>query len=830
MTLPIIQILPAIKAALSSSSTILSAPTGSGKTTLVPLALINEGWLSGRKIIMLEPRRIAARAAALRMSEILGEPLGETVGYRIRFDHKVSRKTRIEVVTEGILTRMLQNEPELPQVGLVIFDEFHERNLNADLGLALCLDLMELRDDLRLLVMSATLDIQPLAKLIHKSKIIIGEGRGYPVAVTYLPPLSPNRDISCCMLRGIEHAWLETSQDILAFLPGAGEILKTMDLLKDRFPAADILPLYGELPTVDQDRVFHPAPSRQRRIILATPIAETSITLEGIGCVVDSGLARRPRFNSATGLDRLETVRISKASAEQRRGRAGRLGPGHCYRLWSDEVDQGLILHTPPEIVTADLARLALELALWGVTDPAQLNWLDPPRTGSWDNAKFLLQNLGAVDNKGHITERGRLIAALPIHPRLSAMLFAAKRLGLGSTACLLVSLLTERDLLKSRNRSCDLRERIQQFQDRSDFLPGEIDTRIKSRILKQMGYWKKLLAIDSIEKLQPEACGILLAFAYPDRLAVLRKGSRTSYQLISGKGVLLRENDYLAGTPFLAIAHVDEGGAEGKIHLAAPVDERDLRHHQPELFSSVRKIGWDETCDRIQAVNENRLGTVVLSRISFPSPNPEKVLALFLEEVQKRGIELLPWNEEARQFQARVDFLRLQTNRKWPDISDESLSADLGWLAPFCSGMTGFTDLKQLEMKKILQSLLPWNLLQQLEKEAPTHIIVPSGSKKKLLYSAGKPPVLAVRLQEMFGLDTTPAVCQGQVNLTLHLLSPANRPIQITSDLASFWRTAYPEIRKELAGRYPKHYWPEDPLLAKATTLTKKAMQRKAQ
>jgi ATP-dependent helicase HrpB len=409
-------------------------------------------------------------------------------------------------------------------------------------------------------------------------------------------------------------------------------------------------------------------------------------------------------------------------------------------------------------------------------------------------------------------------------------MLLAAKKQGLGVTACLLISLLTERDLLKGQDRSCDLRERIQLFQDHTDLSAGEFDKRIKNRILKQTRYWKKLLHIDSIEKLQPEACGILLAFAYPDRLAVLRKGSLTSYQLISGKGVMLRENDHLTGTPFLAAAHVDERRAEGKIHLAAPVDESDLRHHLPELFSSRRKIGWDDSCDRIQAVIENRIGSVVLSRNPFPNPNPEKVLALFLKEIQKRGIELLPWTEEARQFQARVVFLRLQKNRKLPDISNESLWADLDWLAPFCYGMTGLADLKRLELKKILHDLLSWDLLQHLEKEAPTHIIVPSGSKKKLIYTAGTPPILAVRLQEMFGLDKTPAICQGQVSLSLHLLSPANRPLQITSDLASFWRTAYPEIRKELAGRYPKHYWPEDPLSAKATTLTKKAMQRAAQ
>jgi ATP-dependent RNA helicase HrpB len=825
--LPITPVLPEIKAALADGPVILNAPTGSGKTTLVPLALINERWLAGRKIIMLEPRRIAARAAAARMSEIWGEPLGETIGYRIRFDNKVSSKTRVEVVTEGILTRMLQTDPELSKVGLVIFDEFHERSLHADLGLALCLDLCELLDDMRLLIMSATLDTEPLAQLLGGATVITGAGTSHPVSVTYLPPSAPYHEIARNMVRAIELAFHETLGDILAFLPGAGEIEMTMNRLIGRFPTTDILPLYGELSHADQDRVLRPTERRNRRIILATPIAETSITIEGIGCVIDSGFARRPRYNPATGLDRLETVRISRASAEQRRGRAGRLGPGHCYRLWGSEIDQGLLPFTPPEIVTGDLARLVLELALWGVADPSQLRWLDPPRAGSWENARSLLQNLGAVDHKGHITATGRLLAPLPTHPRLSTMLLAAKELGLGATACLIASLFAERDLIKGRFRPCDLRERIRMLQELSDYRSGIVDPQIRRRILKQTRVWKKLLSIDAAEPIHPENCGLLLTFAYPDRLAVLRQGSRTSYQLISGRGIRLPESDHLAGTPFLVAAQVNEGGSEGRIHLAAPVDEDNLHRYLPELFTSRKKIWWDRSSERVRATVENLFGHVALSGIPLADPDQEAVLSVFLGEIQQRGLNLLPWSEEARQVQARVGFMRLREGDRWPDICDRILATELGWLAPYCSGMTGLADLKQLDMKKILQSLLPWDLLQQLDRDAPTHITVPSGSRKKLSYHAGRPPVLAVRLQEMFGQRTTPVVCNGKVNVTLHLLSPANRPIQVTSDLESFWRTTYSKVRKELAGRYPKHYWPDNPHLAKPTKLTQKAMQR---
>ena len=825
--LPILPVLPQVRAALRNGPAILSAPTGSGKTTLVPLALLEEGWLSGRKIIMLEPRRIAARAAAARMSELVGEPLGGTVGYRIRFDGKVSSRTRIEVITEGILTRRLQSDPELAGVGLVIFDEFHERSLQADLGLALCLDLCELRDDLRLLVMSATLDTAPLSRLMRGAPVICGEGESYPVDVHYLPPPSPKSPIVQTMVRGIERAWQAQPGDILAFLPGAGEIRATEEALTERFAATDILPLYGELSHAEQDRVLRPSQRRNRRIILATPIAETSITIEGIGCVVDGGLARRPRFNPATGLDRLETVRISRASAEQRRGRAGRLGPGHCYRLWGRETDQGLLPFTPPEIVSADLASLVLDLALWGVSEPDQLRWLDPPREGAWNSARDLLRSLGALDDHGRITGTGRRLAPLPIHPRLGAMLLAAVQLHLGATACMLAALLSERDIFKGRNRSTDLRDRLQALVTPRDHHDDVVDPVIRRRILQQIWQWRKLLDIDDHERIRGTACGTLLTFAYPDRLAVLQRGSRAQYQLMTGKGALLAASDPLAGSPFLVAAQLDAGREEARVFLAAPVDEGDLHLHHPGLFRTRDRIWWDTPSGRVQAVTERLLGRIALTQIPLAHPDQEQLLSAFLAGIRGIGLDKLPWNQESRQVQARIGSLRIWQGEGWPDVSDSALLADLAWLAPYCLRMTSQTDLRQLDVKAILQSLFSREQLLQLKAAAPTHITAPSGSRIQLVYEPGKPPVLAVRLQEMFGQRVTPSVCHGLIKVTLHLLSPSRRPIQVTSDLESFWLTTYGAVKKELAGRYPRHYWPDNPHQAQATAHTKKGMQR---
>ena len=731
--LPVTAVLPQVKAALREGHAILSAPTGSGKTTLVPLALLTEDWLLHRKIIMLEPRRIAARAAATRMSTLCGTPLGETVGYRIRFDSRVSPRTRIEVVTEGILTRRLQSDPELGDIGLVIFDEFHERSLHADLGLALCLDLCQIRPDLRLLVMSATLDAAPLSGLMGGAPVITGEGRSHPVEVHYLPP-APDRGIPENAARGIEHAWRTRQGDILAFLPGAGEIRAVGDLLARRLAGAEILPLYGELPHAEQDRALTSGQRKSRRIILATPIAETSITIEGIGCVVDSGLARRPRFDPATGLDRLETVRISRASAEQRRGRAGRLGPGHCYRLWGGETDGGLLPFTPPEILTGDLAPLVLELALWGVFDPSQLKWLDCPRPGAWSSARNLLQSLGTLDHRGHITERGRKIARLPAHPRLAAMLLAAQNLHLGATACLLAALLSERDVIRGRSLSCDLRDRLQAMTASGNSRNSSADPVGRRRILQQIDQWKGLLP-KADEPIQSAKSGLLLSIAYPDRIAVLRKGSRDSYQFPSGKGAVLPAGDLLAGSPFLVVPQLDAGREDARIFLAAPADEEDLRSRHPGLFGSEERIWWDNASRRVLAARESLLGRVVLSSRPLARPDPDAVLACLLAGIREIGIGNLPWTDEARQLQARVGSLRLWQNGGWPDVSDSGLMADLSWLAPFCYRMTSSSQLKRLDIAGILQSLFPRDRLLLLNRLAPSTYHLPSGSRIRLHY-----------------------------------------------------------------------------------------------
>lgn len=820
--LPVAAVLPQLKAALKEGHAILTAPTGSGKTTLVPLELLAEDWLAGGRIIMLEPRRIAARAAAARMSELCGEAVGERVGYRIRFDSRISARTRIEVVTEGILTRRLQSDPGLTDTGLVIFDEFHERSLHADLGLALCLDLCQLRPELRLLVMSATLDASPLSRLMGGAPVICGHGRSYPVEVRYLPPPRPDSSIPANVARGIEHAWQNTAGDILAFLPGAGEIRATAELLTDRLAAAAILPLYGELPHAEQDRVLRPWRQQDRRIILATPIAETSITIEGIVCVVDSGLARRPRFDPATGLNKLETVRISRASAEQRRGRAGRLGPGHCYRLWDRETDTGLLPFTPPEITTGDLAPAVLELAFWGVSDPDQLQWLDLPRKGAWTSAGDLLKTLGALDAKGRITGLGRKMARLPVHPRLAAMLLAGIDLHLGATASLIAALLSERDLLKGGKKSCDLRDRLQAMTNPG----GTADQAVRRRVRQLVGQWRELLRIDSGEQVQGEKSGLLLSFAYPDRIAVLRQGSREGYQLSTGKGALLDRGDLLAGSPLLVVPQLDAGRENARIYLAAPVDEEALRSHHPKLFSGGERIWWDTAAERVQAATEVLLGRIVLVSRPLARPDQQKVLACLLTGVREQGLDKLPWTDEARQLQARIGCLRLWLDGGWPDCSDGALQADLCWLAPYCTGMTSPAQLKQLNMKTILESLFARDQLLLLNRLAPSHLTVPSGSRIRLHYEPGRPPNLAVRIQEMFGQAATPTICDGQVRVTVSLLAPSGRPIQITADLESFWHTTYVSVKKELAGRYPKHSWPDDPRQATATRRTKKMMR----
>ncbi len=843
-SLPIESTLPELRTALAAHpAVVLQAPPGAGKTTLVPLALLHESWLQGRSIVMLEPRRLAARAAAARMADLLGEKVGQTVGYRIRFDSQISRQTRIEVLTEGILTRRLQSDPALEGVGLVIFDEFHERNLNADLALALCIDSQRgLRDDLKVLVMSATLDTEGVARLLNNAPIITSMGRSFPVTISYLPRDPENRAPET-VAAAVRRALNEQQGDVLAFLPGGGEIRRTQRLLEADPACAEISihPLYGDLPKEAQDRAIRPDSSGRRKVVLATSIAETSLTIEGIVSVVDSGFARVPRFDPNSGLTRLDTVRVSRASAEQRAGRAGRLGPGHCYRLWSESTQRGLQAQTIPEIRAADLAPLALDLAQWGVRNTADLAWLDPPPPGALAQARQLLIELGALDDKGLITPSGQAMAALPAHPRLAHLLLEGNKLGLGALACDISALLAERDILisenQSRKRTCDLLERVEAImafrkRGRAGAQSYGADPYACERIEQAASQWRRLLNIK-----QPpapssdEEVGLLLALAYPDRIAAQREANTGRYLLANGRGARLACEDHLIKHTYLVAAQMDagkahrEGGnAEGVIYLAAPVTAQALRKHLAGRIQAQDVVRWDSQQQAIIARREERIGEIMLASQPLAKASPEALRKAMLEGVRRLGLEALPWTRESREWQARVLSLRHWCPEDdWPDISDEHLAATLeDWLEPYLDGITRRDHLTRLDLLAILQNTLDWTQRTRLDEGAPTHLTVPSGSRLRLQYTPGESPVLAVKLQEMFGLADTPRVAWGRVPVTLHLLSPAQNPIQVTQDLRGFWERTYAEVKKELKGRYPKHPWPDDPWNAEPTARRK--------
>ncbi|MGD9950114.1 MAG: ATP-dependent helicase HrpB [Desulfobulbus sp.] len=818
--LPICSILPELKTALAHGSAVLAAPPGSGKTTVVPLALASEPWLKGKRILILEPRRLATRAAAKRMAALLGEPVGQRVGYQIRFDRCSSTQTRIEVVTEGILTRRLQQNAGLDDVGLIIFDEFHERSLHADLALALCLDLCQIREDLRLLVMSATLDAEPIARLLGDVPVISGQGQMFAVEITYLERPARGR-IAEVVSSGVKRILPEVG-DMLVFLPGSREIRETLHLLQLDPLFADwlILPLLGELSSPEQDRAIFPDPEGRRRIILATTIAETSLTIEGIRCVVDSGWSRLPAFDPATGLNRLNTVRVSKATADQRTGRAGRLGPGHCLRLWTRDEHHNLPPFHPPEIIHADLAPLALELALWGVSDPKILSWLDPPRAGSYDQACELLRGLEAIDRQGRITPLGKKLTELPLHPRLGHMLLAARDKGLTSLGCDLAALLSERDPFRGREESCDITERLQLLAtwrsqgDQAARGRGGDPTLLR-RIDQAAQQWRR--STTDAGAWQTEDIGSLLIAAYPERIARKRPGQRERYQLANGRGVRLLPTDRLNGEEYLVAAQVDSGQSEGRIFLAAPVDLNTIRKQHPQLLRFEEQVRWDGENGRVVATAQTRLGALVVEEQPLTDIPRESITQALLRGIHQSGLAILPWTRQARQLQARLINLRCwQPEGDWPDLDDQALLADLSWLAPFIGGMNRLEQMQGLDLYSILLTPLDWPKRKVLEDLAPETITVPSGSKIRIEYRPGEPPLLAVRLQEMFGLKKTPTLCRGRVALLLHLLSPARRPIQVTTDLESFWKNGYPEVKKELKGRYPKHAWPDDPLVAK--------------
>jgi len=839
--LPIREALEPLADALANHPRVLlRAPPGAGKSTIVPLALLDSSaWLGDGKILMLEPRRIAARAVAQRMAQLVGEPVGRTVGFRTRLDTRVSRATRIEVVTEGILTRMLQADPELGGIGCIIFDEFHERSLNADLGLALSIESQEtLREDLKLLVMSATLDIEPLARLLGGAPLVSAEGRSFEVATHYVPRRA-EMALELQTAQVIRNALATHDGDILCFLPGAAEIGRVQRALEESSAGAGpggsrasprILPLYGELGAAQQDAALSAAPGGERKIVLATSIAETSLTIEGVMVVIDAGLRRYSEFDPASGMSRLVTGKVSQAAADQRRGRAGRLAPGACYRLWSEGVQASLAPYTPPEISSADLAPLALELACWGAADAGRLRWLDPPPAAPLAQARDLLRELEAVDTAGRVTPHGRALASMGAHPRLAHMLIKGRGLKAQRLASDLAAILSERDILRAAPgaRDVDLRLRLTALRGETGLPAGlSVDSRALNQAARSSAHWQRELGADSGSGVgggdadPHDWTGPLAALAYPDRIGRARDGSGR-YLLANGRGARFGEAQALSKSEFIVAAELDGAERDARIFLAAPLRLGDIERHFAARIEERAEVVWDEREEAVRARRERRFGALVLESTEMRDPDPSEVERAVLFGLRRLGASALPWSHTLRQWQSRVELMRtsgVPAPEPWPDLGDGALMATLEeWAPPWLEGLSRREHFARIDLGNALRSRLSYAQSAILEREAPTHLPVPSGSRIPIDYCDGTVPTLSARLQEMFGLSVTPAVAGGRVPLLLKLLSPAGRPVQVTSDLVSFWKRGYHEVRKDLKGRYPKHYWPEDPYAAQPT------------
>ncbi|MES2919529.1 MAG: ATP-dependent helicase HrpB [Pseudomonadota bacterium] len=863
MTLPIDALLPEIVASLAATpSLVLQAPPGTGKTTRVPLALLDAPWLAGKRIVMLEPRRLAARSAARYMATLIGEPVGQTVGYRTRLDTKVGAATRIEVVTEGILSRLLQDDAALEAYGAVIFDEFHERSLQGDLGLALVRECQQvLREDLRLVVMSATLDAAGMARVLGEAPVLSCAGQNFPVQIRYAPapPAHGGRPQWLEHLAGvIREALRSEAGSLLVFLPGEGEIRRLVEILGAALPGDVLLaPLYGQLAAEAQDLAISPAPQGQRKLVLATAIAETSLTIEGVRVVIDAGLLRQPHFDPNSAMTRLVTTRLSAANAEQRRGRAGRVAPGVCIRLWSE--DERLQPFAPPEILQADLTGTVLELAAWGVSDPAALAWLDLPPAAAWAQSRELLQQLEALDAKGAVTAHGRAMLGLGIAPRLAHMVLRGRELGLARLAAELAALLSERDLL-APGQGSDIHDRIAVLRGEQSF-PGLHRERLRlvreaAKRLQESGTrgadgseartrpgrsdggsggarpgrmetngGASAAARGTVARAEGhDDAGRLLALAYPDRVGQRRPGGEPRYVLANGRGALLPPEDRLAREPWLVVAESDGKAREARIFLAAPVSAAALEETLGAAIRDEEFVEWDAQAQCVLARRQRRLGALVLEDRALAKAEPEKVKAAFCAGLRQAGLEKLPWTPELRQWQARVQLMHGLEPAQWPDVSDAALAESLlVWAGPYLDGLTRFSHLEKFALRDALQGLLEWAQQQRLDQELPLRLSVPTGSSVSIDYTTDHDPVLSVKLQEMFGLTQTPRLAGGRVPLTIHLLSPAQRPVAVTQDLASFWANAYVEVRKDLRGRYPRHPWPEDPLTAVAQRGVKK-------
>jgi ATP-dependent helicase HrpB len=828
--LPINEALPRLQKALAERNRVLlQAPPGAGKSTVVPLALLDAEWLGRRKILMLEPRRIAARAVAHRMAALKREPVGKTVGFRTRLETRVSRDTRVEVVTEGILTRMLQADPELLDIGCVIFDEFHERSLNADLGLALCIESQAtLREDLRLLIMSATLDMMPLASLLGDAPVVTAEARNFEVETCYVAR-RPGITLELQTAQVLRSALARHDGDILCFLPGAAEIRHVQSALQETIsdPLVRVLPLYGELSGAAQDAAIAPAAAGERKIVLATTIAETSLTIEGIRVVIDSGLRRYAEFDPATGMSRLVTTKVSQAAADQRRGRAGRLSAGVCYRLWSESTHALLAAHTAPEILYADLAPLALEISCWGATDASSLTWIDPPPAAPLAQARDVLRQLEAIDATGRITAHGRTLATAGTHPRLAHMLVRGRDLGALQLASDLAAILSERDMLRAAPGTSDVDLRLRVGLLRGNRAHGltvglSVDARVLERAAQNSARWQREFRGGPKEAADPdEWCGTVVAMAYPDRIGRARD-SAGRYLLANGRGARFGEPQALAKSEYIVAAELDGAQREARIFLAAPISLSHLERHFGAHILECAEIAWDEREQAVRARRERRLGAIVVESHELRDPDPLQVQAAALSGLRQLGLEVLPWSPDLRQWQARVRVMRdleVPAPEPWPDLSDATLTTTLeAWAPPWIAGLVRREHFARVDLTKALLSRLSYPQGSILDREAPTHFAVPSGSRIPIDYLDGEVPTLSVRLQEMFGLHASPCIAGGRLPLLLKLLSPAGRPVQITRDLASFWNRGYHEVKKDLKGRYPKHYWPDDPHAARPT------------
>lgn len=808
--LPVSHVLPAVGTALAERRrAVLSAPPGAGKTTLVPLYLLDQAWRGDGKIILLEPRRLAARAAASRMASLIGEQVGGTVGYRMRLDNRISAATRIEVVTEGVFARMILDDPELTGVSTVIFDEFHERSLDADFGLALALDVQSaLREDLRILVMSATLDVERVAALLDHPPVIESLGRSFPIDIRYQDRPGGER-IEDAVTRAVLDAHANEAGSILAFLPGQAEITRTVERLQGRFGAETVIaPLYGNLSQKEQDAAIRPASQGTRKIVLATSIAETSITIDGVRIVIDSGLQRLPVFEASTGITRLETVRVSRASADQRAGRAGRTEPGIAVRLWHQGQTAALPAFTPPQILSSDLSGLVLDLAHWGVQDPASLAFVDQPPETTLREARVLLGQLGALDKDGALTARGKVMRDLAVPPRLAAMVVSAGEAGYARDAAMIAVLLTEQGL---GGTSVDIEERLRRFKaERGE--RAEASRRLAGRLAS---------GLDRVAATAPALAGQLLLHAFPDRIA-LQRGGRGRFVMANGRGAELPETERLAGSQMLVIADLTGRAAQARVLAAAEVTRGDIEAELPGEIKSGDQIFFDRQSRQIRARRATRLGAIIFDETPLPRPSGAAVTQALVEGVRELGLDQLVFSKEAIQLRERIGFLHRTIGEPWPDVSDDALLSRLDdWFAPFQTEARGLSEISAAGLSNGLMSLVPHELQRDLSRLAPTHFEAPTGQRHPIQYE-GEEPVLTIRVQELFGLKQHPAIAGGRLPLLLELTSPAHRPIQTTRDLPGFWAGSWKDVRADMRGRYPRHPWPERPEDALPTTRAK--------